>query len=185
MLRGRVLHLTYSNRFEALVDALADDLAAARDGGALDLFTPATVIVPGGVVAAAVRLGVARRSGIAAHIRFPFLEGFLASLVERARPGWRVLHRRLLQSLLLSLLSDPARLAGDELAPVRDYAGGDGAGGEVRRAQLAGELAGLFLEYSLSRPEMIAAWAREPAAAASSATEGWQRALWRGLFAPG
>src|SRR5690606_14498839 len=62
---------------------------------------------------------------------------------------------------------------------------GDGAGGEVRRAQLAGELAGLFLEYSLSRPEMIAAWAREPAAAASSATEGWQRALWRGLFAPG
>src|SRR5690606_37382583 len=126
-----------------------------------------------------------RRSGIAAHIRFPFLEGFLASLVERARPGWRVLHRRLLQSLLLSLLSDPARLAGDELAPVRDYAGGDGAGGEVRRAQLAGELAGLCLEYSLSRPEMIAAWAREPAAAASSATEGWQRALWRGLFAPG
>lgn len=191
-----MLHLLYSNRFEELAAALGEDLAAARAGGALDLFAPQVVVVPNAMVGSALKLALARRHGIAANLQFPFFDGFVADLVTRARPTWRVLDRPLIQSLLVSLLDDPTRLAGDDLGPVRSYlaaadgegGGGAGAGGsatgEVRRVQLAGELASLFLEYSRTRPEMMAAWLRGEDVAGGG-HEPWQRRLWRELCGDG
>ena len=178
--------MVYSNRFEELVAALADDLALARRGGSVDPLAPLAVVVPNLMVAAYARREVARRSGIAANLRFPFLDRFLADVGRGDRP-WRVLDRRTLQALILAVLDDRRRLAHAELAPVRDYAGARDEAGEVRRVQLAGELAGLFLDYTLSRPEMIAAWERGAVGAAGAggewgAVERWQRRLWLELF---
>lgn len=172
-----MLHLVHGNRFEELAAELADDLAAARRSGAIDLYTPVVVAVPGALVAGALRLALARRLHIAANLRFPSLDTLLGELVARARPDWLVLERRMLESLLVALLADDERLAADELAPVRRYASA-GAAREVRRVQLAGELAGLFMEYALTRPDMVATWSR-------GGGEGWQPRLWRELMAAG
>jgi len=173
-----VMHLVHGNRFEELAARLADDLAAARRSGAIDLYTPAVIAVPGALVAGGLRVALARRLGIAANLRFPTLDQLLADLVARARPDWLVLERRMVQSLLVALLCDDERLAGEELAPVRRYVS-SGAAVEVRRVQLAGELAGLFMDYAQTRPEMVAGWSR------AAAGESWQARLWRELFAPG
>ncbi len=170
-----MLHLVHGNRFEELAAELADDLAAARRTGAIDLFTPAVIAVPGALVAGGLRLALARRLTIAANLRFPSLATLLGELVARARPDWLVLERRMLQSLLVALLADDQRLAGEELAAVRRYVAA-GAAREVRRVQLAGELAGLYLDYALTRPEMVAEWSRGEG-------EGWQPRLWRELAA--
>jgi exodeoxyribonuclease V gamma subunit len=172
-----VLHLVHGNRFEDLAARLAEDLAAARRTGAIDVFTPVTIAVPGALVAGGLRLALARQHGIAANLRFPSLETLLAELALRARPDWLVLQRRMLQSLLVGLLGDDERLAGEELAPVRRYASA-GAAREVRRVQLAGELAALFTDYALTRPEMVAGWGRGEG-------DGWQPRLWREVAAAG
>ena len=172
-----MLHLVHGNRFEELAAELADDLAAARRGGASDLYTPVVIAVPGGLVAGGLRLALARRLTIAANLRFPSLEALLAEIVLRARPDWLVLERRMLQSLLVALLGDDERLDGDELAPVRRYVAA-GAAREVRRVQLAGELARLFMDYALTRPEMVAGWSRGEG-------ETWQPRLWREVAGAG
>ncbi|HEU5056395.1 MAG TPA: exodeoxyribonuclease V subunit gamma, partial [Kofleriaceae bacterium] len=130
---------------------------------------------PGALVAGGLRLALARRLSIAANLRFPSLETLLGELVARARPDWLVLERRMVQSILVGLLADDERLAGDELEPVRRYAAA-GPAREVRRVQLAGELATLFTDYALTRPEMAAAWSRGEGA-------GWQPRLWREVSA--
>src|SRR5688500_19291995 len=96
------MHLVYGNRMEELASALAEQIAAER----VDLFTTATVVVPNGMVAAYVRLALARRLGIAANLRLLYLEPFLTDLVRRARPDWVVLDRRMMQARLVGLLSD-------------------------------------------------------------------------------
>ncbi len=178
-----MLHLLYSNRFEELVAALADDLAQARRGEGVDPLAPQVVVVPNQMVAAYARREVARRLGIAANLRFPHLDRFLAELVQVGRP-WRVLDRHFLQVLILALFEDGDGLH-PELAPVRDYIGGRDGAGELRRVQLAGELADLLLDYAMSRPDMVATWSGVDRGAQVSALERWQRRLWLALFAPG
>ncbi|HKE18051.1 MAG TPA: exodeoxyribonuclease V subunit gamma, partial [Kofleriaceae bacterium] len=155
-----VIHVCYSNRLEELAAALADDLALARRGGggpgACDPLAPLTVVVPNQMVAAYTRREVARRLGIAANLRFPHLDRFLADLCHAGRP-WRVLDRRLLQVLILALFEDGE--LHPELGQVRDYIGARDGAGELRRVQLAGELADVLLDYAMSRPEMMTAWA--------------------------
>jgi exodeoxyribonuclease V gamma subunit len=185
-----VLRLHYSNRFEVLVRMLADRVAAVRAGSLEALFAPIDIVVPNQQVAAYVRFEVARRSGVATNLRFPFLEAFVAGL---APEGVRVLQREHLQTLLIDRFADPELLADDELAPVRRYlaAGGDEpAATELRRVQLAAHLAGLFTEYAVARPELLERWAgaapgldfadAEPAVAE---TERWQRRLYRAVLA--
>jgi len=178
-----VLHVLYSNRFEELVAALADDLAQTRRRGGVDPLAPQTIVVPNQMVAAYARRGVARRLGIAANLRFPHLDRFLAELVRAGRP-WRVLDRHFLQILILALFEDGDGLH-QELAPVRDYIGARDGAGELRRVQLAGELADLLLDYAMSRPDMVAAWSGVDRGAQVSPLERWQRRLWLALFAPG
>lgn len=173
-----MLHLTYSNRTEELASALGEALAAARNG---DPFAPASVVVPNQLVATYLKLHVARTTGIAANLRFPFLESYLG---ERGRAaGVRVLERTQLHALLCSLLDDPTVIGDPELAPVRAYVGDEsGDAADLRRFQLAGQLATLFSEYALARPDLVAGWSagvRPLAGGPPSDTESWQRALWR------
>ena len=176
-----------SNGLEALVEALADTVGAGRTS----LFDPLTLVVPNTLVEGYVKQGLARRLGIAAHIETGFLRGFLRKVAAASAPDTVIADRDLLEGALLELFHDPGWLSAPELAPVREYLGGEGGALDTdardrKRVQLAAELAALFDEYAFSRPEMLSAW-REGAlvAEAAPATQRWQREIWLALEGPG
>jgi len=179
-----MLLVSYSNRLDKLVAALLDALESARSDPP-DIFTSTTIIVPNHSVATYIKVAAARRMGVAANLSFPFLDTFLSNCV--AHPERRPLDRGKLHALLVGELEDQTMLAEPLMAPVRDYlyASGDQAEAvELRRFQLAGELAALFTAYATNRPGLTDNWHRglQLAETSFAGTEQWQRRLWLRLF---
>ncbi|MEZ4340475.1 MAG: exodeoxyribonuclease V subunit gamma [Sandaracinaceae bacterium] len=171
-----MIRLTYSNRTEALLDALVRRV----DEGANDPLAPIWIVVPNANVERFVELGVARRLGVAANLRF----SRLAQLTDELLPGPLLGGDRLIARVLRGLL-DEGLLADPALAPVRRYlaAAGDApAATEPRRAQLALHVAHLFEEYGFSRAELLETWTAGEArftGTPHAGTEAWQAALFR------
>lgn len=84
---------------------------------------------------------------------------------DRDRLLWR------LEALLRQLDSET-------LAPLAGYLSGDTAA--LKRFQLAQQLAQLFDQYQMMRPDMLAAW-QEDRRVTGHGSEGWQQALWLNL----
>ena len=181
-----MIRLTYSNRTEALVDALVERLEARRASGISPL-VPVHLVVPNRNLERFLELAIAEATGIAANLRFHRLERFVARWVQRELPGARPLGRRGYESLVLAALLDEAWLAEPEVAALRHYLeageGEDPGARDTRRAQLALRLGRLFEGYGYSRPELLAAWARGGSAPGGDAVERWQAALWRRMRA--
>ncbi len=185
-----MIRLAYSNRTEELLRALAADLARARAAGH-GLFERVPLVVPNPQVETYVKLGVARDNGIAAHLETRYLRGHLAGVVAASAPDVALVERATLEGELLALFHDERRLGAGALGPVRAYlaAGGDAADArDLRRAQLAAELATLFDEYAFTRPDLLGAWRDGGTLRGAGApdddkrpTEAWQRALWLAL----
>ncbi|HEY7373505.1 MAG TPA: exodeoxyribonuclease V subunit gamma [Polyangia bacterium] len=182
-----MIDLSYSNRTEPLLDALAANVTATQ----ATLYDPVTLLVPNTFVAHHVQRGLARRRGIAANVQSRFLRGFLREVAEASAPGLRVVDRDVIEGELLALFHDGRRLAPADLGAVRAYLGapgeGDGDGErdalDRRRAQLAAKMADLFDEYGYSRPDMLAAWRKGGLVAGwDEPLQIWQRALWLALF---
>jgi exodeoxyribonuclease V gamma subunit len=188
-----VIRLCYSNRTEALCDALAQNLAVGRSS----LFDPIHLVVPNPLVEGYVKQALARRLGIAAHIETKFLRGFLGEIAAASHPEILIVDRDLCEGELLALFADPARLAPRDLGPVRAYlspsadagpdaSGRDDEGLDRRRVQLAAQVAALYDEYAFSRPEMLAAWRTGGLAPdLDEPLQRWQRELWLALFGRG
>ena len=185
-----MIHLTYSNRTESLLDALARRLDARRDAGrqdGSDPLEPVWILVPNRNVERFVELGIARTLGIAANLRFLRLAGFVRSWLEPE--GSTLLLEDALTARVLRAMIDDELLLRPPMAPVRRYlagAGEDPDAIDLRRAQLALHVARLFEEYAFSRPELLDAWtsgrhrfAEGPHASAHRGTEAWQSELWR------
>jgi exodeoxyribonuclease V gamma subunit len=183
-----MIHVTYSNRTEELLAALAAGVRQERL--ALGPWQPLQLVVPNRNVEIYLKLGLAERLGIAANLEVSFLRGLLAGVCERLIPGGRLVDARHCEAFLLGLLSDEALLERADLVPVREYLLGAGARPEVvdrRRCELAAQLGRLFDEYAASRPEMLRAWRERPVLAdhpTLAPIESWQRALWLELFGP-
>ncbi|HVY38719.1 MAG TPA: exodeoxyribonuclease V subunit gamma, partial [Polyangia bacterium] len=171
-----------TNRLESLVDALAESVGRADS----NLFDPVSLVVPNPLIEAFVKQGLARRLGIAAHVETSFLRAFLYDVARASRPGVELVDRDRVEGELLALFHDPGALAADGLAAVRDYLDAEGDALDRKRVQLAAAVAGLFDEYTFTRPEMLAAWrAGQTVGDVDPALQVWQRALWRALHAPG
>lgn len=180
-----MIHLTYSNRTEDLLEALAHDLARAR--GASHPLEPLRLVVPNRNVETWVKQGLASRLGIAANLEFLYLHRFVQGLLEDGRGQALLDGRELLDGVLAALL-DEELLQRPVLAPVRAYldAGGDEASAVAkRRHQLALQLSRLYEEYGYSRPDMLQGWAAGQGAfeGAAGAVEAWQRELWLEVLA--
>lgn len=188
------MQLTYSNRTEALLDALANDLAAAKAKGRSP-FEPVRIVVPNRNVETWLKHGLARRLGIAANLEVHLLRRFVGELLRKGMrgaeaEGGRLVDGPLLNDLVLSLLLDDSYLSQEGLSRVRSYlyAAGDAPDPvDLRRVQLASELSRLFDEYGFSRPEMLAAWRHETLLGGTpyAETEEWQRRIWLDLFGEG
>jgi exodeoxyribonuclease V gamma subunit len=180
-----VIELSYSNRTEPLLDALAESVAATQP----TLYDPVTLLVPNRFVESHVKQGLARRRGIAAHVQTRFLRGFLGEVAAASAPGVRIVDRDVIEGEMLALFHDGARLQPADLAAVRGYLRSDDADRDAldrRRAQLAAKMAELFDEYAYSRPDMLAAWRKGGLVAGwDEPLQTWQRALWLALFGRG
>lgn len=186
------LHVIYANELEALIEPFVRNagLAAERP----DVFARVPVIIPHQAAESFLKLQTAARLGVAANLDCVFIDGFLTGLLQENRAGIQILDRETAQALLLGVFEEAAPEG--PLKPVCDYVNAAGTDAETRARrgfQLAGQLAGIFLEYASSWPEVFAAWRkgesflddarffkRDDAArtARYRATEEWQRALW-------
>jgi exodeoxyribonuclease V gamma subunit len=177
-----MIRLHYSNRLENLIAPLAVAVAEHQRREPLE---PVSIVVPNRVVEQFVRYRLAESIGIAANLKFPFLQNYLAQLLQSTDQNLRILDVDELQLVLFECLrtnrDDP------DLKPARDYieAGSKSdADLELRTFLLAVQLARLFREYSISRRRMIEKWwgARNSDIHAMSETEQWQRHLWQSVF---
>ncbi|HRZ44905.1 MAG TPA: exodeoxyribonuclease V subunit gamma [Candidatus Paceibacterota bacterium] len=168
------LVLCKSNRMEKLVERLVSRILEAPLSSP---FVPEVIVVETQGMAQWLKLELAKAIGIAANIEFPFPRAFISGLVEslvtagvQAGPiepdalAWRVMGQ----------LDGLRGQAGFE--EIRSYLA---ASGDPRRKfQLAERIASLLDQYSVYRPEWIAAWQE-------GRESSWQAILWRAVMTGG
>lgn len=179
-----MVRLHYANRLENLLAPLAAAIRARQRSYPLQRMP---VIVPNRAIEEFVKLRVAEQTGVAANLEFPFLRRFLADKLREADKSLRIVEFEQLQVLLFECIRRDAVREDRELDAVRGYlAGGsdDEADRERRAMDLAGHVARLFREYSISRRAMIRRWraGQRLDAAPFEDAERWQRRLWDALF---
>ena len=125
---------------------------------------------------------LAQQDGIAANIRFSLPAGFAWRLMRDLLPGipelspfdTEVMRWRLLGLFVSDGLNAP------ELASAKQVLSGYLAGGETAAYRLAGQIADIFDQYLVYRPDWIDAWQRgKPIGLGGD--EAWQAELWRFL----
>ena len=130
-----MIELVYSNKTERLLEALAGDLQKRRRAGAHPL-DPVELVVPNRNMETWVRLGLAQAHGVAANLRFSWLNRFIGNIVSSACPGdMKLVDLDTVEAAVLAVLLNDHLLDEPELQPVRRYlentvhsAGGDKAG---------------------------------------------------------
>jgi exodeoxyribonuclease V gamma subunit len=168
------LILYKSNRLEILAHHLAERSLRPPLSSP---FVGEQVIVQTQGMAQWLKLELSKRRGIVANVEFPFPRAFLSQLIkdllpEQARAGaidpealtWRVMGR------IEALLPQPA------FSDIRNYLAS--SPDPRRKFQLAERVAALFDQYSIYRPEWIAAWQK-------GQETHWQAHLWRAAMTDG
>ena len=177
--RFPIRRLWTSHRLETLADQLAGALARP-------LASPLrseVVIVQSQGMARWLKLELAARLGVCANTVFPFPKMFCAELLaanlpeagdaaasERDWLRWAILR------VLPEMLKQPAFL------PLKNYLAD--ATDIRKRFQLAEQIANLFDQYLVFRPDLILAWDANRSfftGANANSHEAWQSALWRRL----
>ena len=174
----RRLILYRSNRIEALLDCLVEELASPL----ANPLAPECIVVQSRGMATWLGLRLAERFGVWANPDFPHPRHFMERLLQATLgDSFAAFNREALALALLELL--PRLPATGEFAPLNRYlAGGD----DWKCLQLAEKIAYLFDQYAVYRPEMVLAW-EEERACPTARTESvlgdnrWQPLLWRQL----
>ena len=175
-----------ADRLSPLVSRLAGELA--RDP--LPPLADELVVVQSQGMRRWLQLELARRHGCAASLRLPFPAGFCRLLADTVLPveadadrfstGTRAdddpFDREVMTWRIRDLLEGGLWRA-DPFGPLRRFCEGDAR----QRLGLAARIAGVFDNYLLYRPELLAAWERGEQRLAHHAHEAWEAALWRRL----
>ena len=175
-----MLHIEFSNRFELLIDALLDRMAAPPPSP----FVREEIIIPSAAMRRRIELSAADRFGICANVQFSFLAEWLwrqiGQVVDVAAVSpfkasvltWRVFR----------ILGDAAFVR--DHPPLATYLRDADA---IMRYDLAARVATLFEQYLTYRPDWLTAWldrkliafGNEGATPSQQQDEAWQAALWR------
>ncbi len=167
-----MLILHQSNRLEILAQRLST-LLCSPVGSPL---AAETVVVQHPGMARWLSLQIVGHLGIAANLEFPLPAGFIWQIFHSLLPELPQEDRYQPDRLTWRIYQLLARLDESSLyRPVNDYLSG---ADEVKRLQLADQLAMLFDRYLVYRPDWILAWE-----AGKQAVPGdeWQADLWRRL----
>ncbi len=184
------IYLYFSSSIDLLCSLLVSALAEEQQDRAVDIFEPSVVVVPNPALRRWLQLEAARQNGIAANIRFSFLEQGLWDLLTALKPDLQasMIDISCMQSLvfyhLVQLLPDEGNglfhLFRTFVSP------GNSSTDEQRAWQLSGMLAGLFMEYEIHRPEMILCWKEGkswlPSDHGAGSLEDAQRLLYTGVL---
>ncbi|GAB6067618.1 exodeoxyribonuclease V subunit gamma [Methylothermus subterraneus] len=167
-----------SNRSEILFEQLVTVLEHVTLGP----FEPLQFVIQGRGMERWLKMQLAKAQGVFAHGRFDFPHRFFAGVA--ASLGLRLHDEAFDRARLLWLLDAELKALEFQENPVlRRYLGGPGP--ELRRFQLARQLANLFDQYQIQRPDWLAAWQQGKAAESGGldrAMEAWQAALWRRVY---
>jgi len=168
-----------SSRLETLADRLADVLARPLSSP----LSPELVLVQSQGMARWLKLELAARLGVCANTVFPFPKFFchelLAANLPEAGAGMEF-DRDWLRWAILQRL--PEMLPRPEFRPLKKYL--SDAADIRKRFQLAEQIANLFDQYLVFRPDLILAWDERRqffAEAQKNPHEAWQAELWRAL----
>ena len=190
-----MLYLVQSNRMEALSAQLATELQTPIPG--MPLLMPEQVLVQSPGMSTWLRLEIARQNKIAAALEFPLPSSFIWQLCHTLLPDVPKENAFTKPSMtwkLMELL--PELLHIEEFAPLNNYLNAANSPDEATETltedplklfQLCGQIADIFDQYLVYRPDWIAAWeANEPTLPPKndklSPSQAWQPILWRALI---
>jgi len=174
-----MLKLHNSNRLETLAQSLAESLRSPLRSP----LQPELVVVQSQGMARWLKLELAGRHGICANYLFPFPKLFCAEVLaaNSANPTGRpALDREVMLWEILRLL--PEMLSQPEFGPLENYL--SDAADVRKRFQLSSQIANLFDQYQVFRPDLVLSWDQGQLSNADlqdNPHEVWQAALWRRL----
>ena len=191
-------HLYTGNRLEKLSEALAQQLSVRPVDGPAPL-QPDIVVAGSLGMGAWLQQQLTAHMPIVANLRFPFINALLDFVLlhtDGRPPRWQELDeaetdqfsRELLHWRIFDLLgSIDSAGADEEFKPLLNYFSPDDGLGELKRCQLAEQLANLYDRYQLYRPSWLAAWdGRCPGLCLPGGPppelgdeQQWQAALWQ------
>lgn len=170
-----MLYLHVSNRTENLLTHLVEVL---RVSGRRNIFAQEILLIQSQGMERMVSQTLAKNFVSWCNFQYFLPLGFLtycAGLLdmevtpdgyERGTMTWRI----------EELLRNPV---GEEYRPVTKYLQGENLA--LKRYQLAEQLANIFDQYQLMRPEMLAAWEKKRLVTHDDVHEAWQCSIWRKL----
>jgi len=181
-----MLQLLQSNSMTTLVDVFC---ARTRDQVA-DPFEPAVVLVQSYGIGQWLKFQTAERAGIAANIDCRLPADFIWQLYQWLLPSEGLEARSYFQREQLTWHVMQLLEAQDDavFAPIKHYLNGDGDP-QLRRFQLAAQIADLFDQYLVYRPDWIQQWeSNQPGTLQGTLQDTlpdpvWQAPLWRLLRA--
>jgi exodeoxyribonuclease V gamma subunit len=155
------IKIYYSASVDRLADALNDDIMSYLQTRQNPL-KPLNIIVPNGHIQKYLNRRLTKINGVVANMEFPFLESGLYQALNDT-------HHNKLPSLLtvqdielalLGFFCDVDNQDNPDLSPLYDYLLSQQNQVLIsqKRWQLTEQLALLFIDYELSRPDMVAAW---------------------------
>lgn len=206
-----MLYLVQSNQMEALSQILATELTTPLPDAPLLL--PEHILVQSPGMSTWLRLEIARQNSIAAALEFPLPSSFIWQLCHTLLddvPKENAFTKAAMTWKLMELL--PSLIDQDDFAPLANYLNSGNQGhstndlqGErpetdasatisgshlqspLKLYQLSGQIADIFDQYLVYRPDWIAAWeANEPTLPPKgdklAPAQAWQPILWRALI---
>lgn len=171
-----MFYLHTSNRTENLLQHFS---GLVRAQGREDLFAPELFLIQGQGMERIISQRTADAFGVWCNFRYLHPLDLFADIAARLglAAETQAFSRRTLVWRIELLLRDSSDLV---LAPLASYLEGESAG--LKRFQLAWQLAAVFDQYQIMRPDMLAAWEQGRSVCRHPA-EPWQKALWRRLVA--
>lgn len=174
-----MLHLYQSNRLEDLAELL---WKIQESSPLSDPLQEEEILVQSQGMRRFIEHALAKSGGIAANLRFSLPAGFNWRLMRELLPGipelspfnTEVMRWRLLELFFSDGLSAP------EYSAARQALSAYLSGGSVAAYQLAGQLADIFDQYLVYRPDWIDAW-QNGRLIGLGEDEIWQAELWRFL----
>lgn len=171
-----MLYLHVSNRTENLLVHLAEVLRLAEKK---NIFAPEYLLIQSQGMERIISQTLADRFGCWCNFSFCMPLQFVHHCAERF--GLEVLPDSYERKIMLWRIEEQLRdLPADHFNLIRNYLTGTAAG--LKRFQLAQQLANIFDQYQLMRPEMLELWQQGKLVGKDSA-EVWQMKLWQQLVA--